>query len=59
MHVVQVKREGVLLLEFASTAAGQGQQSNFGNRSYDWSNKVTFALKVCVLVQPYMAMCMP
>jgi hypothetical protein len=42
----QVNREGCLLLEFAPVATAQAQ-TQFGQRSYAWDKKTTFALKVC------------
>ena len=40
-----VSREGAILFEFANVAQGSGPQSGYGDRSYDWENKLTFALK--------------
>lgn len=44
----QVKRPGVLLLEFANVLGSTGAQTSFGNRNYDWGNKLTISLNVSV-----------
>jgi len=47
----QVDREGVVLFEFANVAGGSGSQSGYGERSYAWDQKITFALKATELAQ--------
>jgi len=42
---VYIEREGVIFMEFASVAGGGAGGQGFGERLYDWSSKVVFALK--------------
>ena len=42
---VYVDREGVLFMEFAATNATAQQQQGYGNRSYNWDQKLVFAMK--------------
>lgn len=45
----QVGKEGALLFEFAQASASHGAQQSFGERTYAWDNKLTFALKVIAI----------
>jgi len=49
--IQNVKRSGVLLLSFASVLGSQGAQTSFGNRNYDWGNKIAISLNVTELAQ--------
>ncbi|KAF5835724.1 whirly transcription factor-domain-containing protein [Dunaliella salina] len=49
--IQNVKRPGVLLLEFANVLGSTGAQTSFGNRNYDWGNKLTISLNVTELAQ--------
>ncbi len=40
-----VEREGVLFFQFANSAPTGGGSAGYGERAYDWNNKVTFAMK--------------
>jgi hypothetical protein len=42
---MSVSREGAILLEFASVSQGTGGQSGYGERAYNWDDKIVFALK--------------
>lgn len=44
-HHAQVAKVGTLFFEFANVLPSQGQ-SGFGNKNYDWANKLTFSMNV-------------